>query len=196
MKNPEHRVRTTKKLLRDALMSLLTKKPLRSITVKELCESAGLNRGTFYAHYADVYDLLGQIEAEMKAEYFAALKPMLSDVAKLTPPKVTKKVFDCIETNADLCQVIIGPYGDREFARNLIRESKICSIESCRKFFPDAEEWRINTYVTFVYGGCYALMERWLREGMVERAATIADAAEKIMESGVAFLQQGIDHAV
>ena len=34
MKNPEHRVRTTKKLLRDALMSLLTKKPLRSITVK------------------------------------------------------------------------------------------------------------------------------------------------------------------
>jgi hypothetical protein len=50
--------------------------------------------------------------------------------------------------------------------------------------------------VTFVYGGCYALMERWLREGMVERAATIADAAEKIMESGVAFLQQGADHAV
>ena len=196
MKNPEHRVRTTKKLLRDALMSLLTKKPLRSITVKELCESAGLNRGTFYAHYADVYDLLGQIEAEMKAEYFAALKPMLSDVAELMPPKVTKKVFDCIETNADLCQVIIRPYGDREFARNLIRESKICSIESCRKFFPDAEEWRINTYVTFVYGGCYALMERWLREGMVERAATIADAAEKIMESGVAFLQQGADHAV
>lgn len=196
MKNPEHRVRTTKKLLRDALMSLLTKKPLRSITVKELCESAGLNRGTFYAHYADVYDLLGQIEAEMKAEYFAALKPMLSDIAELTPPKVTKKVFDCIETNSDLCQVIIGPYGDREFARNLIRESKICSIESCRKFFPDAEEWRINTYVTFVYGGCYALMERWLREGMVERAATIADAAEKIMESGVAFLQQGADHAV
>ncbi len=196
MKNPEHRVRTTKKLLRDALMSLLTKKPLRSITVKELCESAGLNRGTFYAHYADVYDLLGQIEAEMKANYFAALKPMLSDVADLTPPKVTKKVFDCLETNADLCRVIIGPYGDREFARNLIRESKICSIESCRKFFPDAEEWRINTYVTFVYGGCYALMERWLREGMVERAATIADAAEKIMESGVAFLQQGADHAV
>ena len=45
-------------------------------------------------------------------------------------------------------------------------------------------------------GSCYALMERWLREGMVERAATIADAAEKIMESGVAFLQQGADHAV
>lgn len=196
MKNPEHRIQTTKKLLRDALMSLLTEKPLRSITVKELCAHAGLNRGTFYAHYADVYDLLEQIEAEMKAEYFAALEPMLSAVAELSPPKVTKKVFDCIEANADLCRVIIGPYGDREFARNLIRESKICSIRSCRRFFPNAEEWRINTYVTFVYGGCYALMERWLREGMVEKAATIADAAEKIMEIGVGFLRQEDSHAV
>ena len=196
MKNPEHRIQTTKKLLRDALMSLLTEKPLRSITVKELCEHARLNRGTFYAHYADVYDLLEQIESEMKAEYFAALEPMLSSVAELSPPKVTKKVFECIEANADLCRVIIGPYGDREFARNLIRESKICSIRSCRRFFPNAEEWRINTYVTFVYGGCYALMERWLREGMVEKAAAIADAAEKIMENGVGFLRQEDSHAV
>ena len=176
-------------------MSLLTQKPLRSITVKELCEQAGLNRGTFYAHYADVYDLLEQIEAEMKVEYFAALEPMLSDVAELSPPKVTKKVFDCIETNADLCRVVMGPYGDREFARNLIKESKICSIQSCRRFFPDAEEWRINTYVTFVYGGCYALMERWLREGMVESAAAVADAAVQIMESGVAFCGKEGRHA-
>ena len=50
--------------------------------------------------------------------------------------------------------------------------------------------------MTFVYGGCYALMERWLREGMVESAATIADAAEKIMENGVAFLRQEDRHAV
>ncbi len=196
MKNPEHRVRTTKKHLREALMSFLAEKPLSSITVKELCERAGINRGTFYTHYTDVYDLLGQIEAEMKAEYFAALKPELSAEELLSPPKVTKKVFDCIEANADLCRVMIGPYGDREFARNLIRESKICSIRSCRRFFPNAEEWRINTYVIFVYGGCYALMERWLREGMVEKAAAVADAAEKIMENGVGFLRQEGSHAV
>ena len=138
MKNPEHRIQTTKKQLRNALMTILAEKPLSRITVKELCLLAKLNRGTFYAHYADVYDLLEQIEAEMKTEYFAALEPMLSAVAELSPPKVTKKVFDCIEANADLCRVIIGPYGDREFAWNLIRESKICSIQSCRRFFPES----------------------------------------------------------
>lgn len=189
MKNPEHRVQTTKKLLREALTTMLTEKPLRSITVKELCSRAALNRGTFYAHYADVYDLLEQIEAELEADFFAALNPMLKEDGTLTPPSVTRKVFECIETNADLCKVIIGPYGDKEFARRLIRKSKENSIQSCLQYFPKANMQQINAYFTFVSGGCFALMERWLREGMTESAAVLADAAEKIMEMGVGFLQ-------
>ena len=190
MKNPERRVRTSKKLLRNALMELLTEKSLRSITVKELCARAALNRGTFYAHYADVYDLMNQIETEMEAEFFAALEPMLSAAVQLPPPEVTKKVFECIEANADLCLVTIGPYGDKEFGRRLIRESKQAVVQSCLQYFPNADEWQINAYFTFISGGCYALMERWLREGMVESSETLANAAEQIMECGVAFLKQ------
>jgi AcrR family transcriptional regulator len=190
MHNPEHRVQTTKKLLRDALMTLLAEKPLRSITVKELCLRAKLNRGTFYAHYADVYDLLDRIEAEMEADFSAALAPMLSAAGQMTPPKVTKKVFECIEANADLCRVTIGPFGDKEFARKLIRESKISVVQSCRQYFPDADEWQINAYYTFISGGCFALMERWIREGMVESPEVLANAAEQIMESGAAFLRR------
>ncbi|MBQ2201501.1 MAG: hypothetical protein II412_02920 [Clostridia bacterium] len=32
-------------------------------------------------------------------------------------------------------------------------------------------------------------MERWICEGMVESPETLANAAERIMECGVAFLQ-------
>ena len=189
MHNPEHRVQTTKKLLRDALLTLLNEKPLRSITVKELCARAKLNRGTFYAHYRDVYDLMEQIEAEMKVAFFEALEPMISDAEPLPPPKLTKKVFECIETNADLCRVAIGPYGDREFTRRLLRESRERSIQSCLDAFPNADRWQIEAYFTFVTGGCYALMERWIRREMKESSADLANAAEKIMEMGIAFLQ-------
>ncbi len=61
----DHRTRLTKFLIRRALLALMRKKPIQSISVKELCELAGINRGTFYAHYRDVYDLLGSIEEEM-----------------------------------------------------------------------------------------------------------------------------------
>ena len=41
-----------------ALISLLKDKPLEYITVRELCEKAGVNRSTFYLHYDTIGDLL------------------------------------------------------------------------------------------------------------------------------------------
>ena len=56
-------VRMTKQRLYQALINLLQKKDLREITVRELTELAGISRGTFYFHYADIYALMEQMEA-------------------------------------------------------------------------------------------------------------------------------------
>lgn len=45
----DHRVRVTQRLIREAFTGLLKQKPIQSISIKELCEVAGINRGTFYA---------------------------------------------------------------------------------------------------------------------------------------------------
>ena len=59
----DRRTRVTRLLIRRAFTELLRRKPIQSITVKELCEEAGINRGTFYAHYTDIYALRDAIEA-------------------------------------------------------------------------------------------------------------------------------------
>ncbi len=61
----DRRVKKTKKQLRQALMDLMTEKPSKSISVRELAERADINRGTFYIHYQDVNDLLQRLEDEM-----------------------------------------------------------------------------------------------------------------------------------
>ncbi len=43
-----------------ALISLLKKKPFEYITVSEICETAGVNRSTFYLHYETIGDLLNE----------------------------------------------------------------------------------------------------------------------------------------
>ena len=45
-------------LMVEALLFLLEKKEYDSITVKEICEKAGVNRSTFYMHYDTKDDLL------------------------------------------------------------------------------------------------------------------------------------------
>lgn len=44
----------------EALLSLLEKKDLPYITVKEICEKAEVNRSTFYLHYETIDDLLSE----------------------------------------------------------------------------------------------------------------------------------------
>lgn len=47
--------------LADALKSLMQKKPIHQITVREITDACGLTRHTFYNHFHDVYELLAWI---------------------------------------------------------------------------------------------------------------------------------------
>ena len=40
----DHRTRLTKMMIRKAFMDLLKQKPIQSISIRELCETAGINR--------------------------------------------------------------------------------------------------------------------------------------------------------
>ena len=64
----DRRVRRTREQLKRALTQLLLEKPVREITVRELTDRADVNRGTFYAHYTDLYDMLEQMENEAIGE--------------------------------------------------------------------------------------------------------------------------------
>ena len=46
-----------------ALIELLEKKDFEYITIKEICERAGVNRSTFYLHYENTSDLLAETTA-------------------------------------------------------------------------------------------------------------------------------------
>ena len=55
-------------LLENALLELIEKQPFDKLTVKKICEKAGLNRSTFYAHYSDIYEMLEATELKLYQE--------------------------------------------------------------------------------------------------------------------------------
>ena len=56
-KKTDLRVIRTKRNIRAAFVELAKKKPVSKITVTELAEKAMINKGTFYLHYRDIYEL-------------------------------------------------------------------------------------------------------------------------------------------
>ena len=57
MNTRDLRVIKTQRAIHDAFLSLLRTKPLAKISVTELARIAEINKGTFYLHYRDIYDL-------------------------------------------------------------------------------------------------------------------------------------------
>lgn len=57
-KDLDPRVRRTRKMLQDALASLLRKKEFDKISIGDIAEESTLNRATFYDHYPDKFALL------------------------------------------------------------------------------------------------------------------------------------------
>ena len=189
MKKADQRTRLTRLLLRRALTDLMVQKPIQSISITELCAAAGLNRGTFYAHYTDIYDLLGQMEEEMMETFRSALQPLLNTSADdFSPLKITTGIFQCIKDNADLCSVTLGPYGDKQFAARLLALGRESCLTGYSKYFEGATPQQIDYFYAFVSAGCLGLLEKWLGEGLTADAAEIARIAEGIMLHGIRFL--------
>lgn len=65
-KKKDLRVVKTEKLLFTTIMELMKTKPLEEIKVSDICREAMINRSTFYAHYADKYELLVDLIAHIK----------------------------------------------------------------------------------------------------------------------------------
>lgn len=185
----DQRVRVTKKMIRDAFLKLLAAKPVRRITVRELCESAGINRGTFYAHYLDVYDLLEQIENELLEEFETSFSAQLGgDPERLTGADVCRAVFTLFQDNSELCAILLGDDSNKGIVEKFAEVAKRIYMNVYRTRFPEVSVPRLESFYLFVSAGCIALLKRWLEEGMPVSADVLAETAGGIMTEGMAFL--------
>ena len=69
-KNESKYFKTAEKM-HNALITLLDSKDFEYITIKEICETAGVNRSTFYLHYDNVNDLLQETVEAVYKDFFA-----------------------------------------------------------------------------------------------------------------------------
>ncbi|PMU45773.1 TetR family transcriptional regulator, partial [Pseudomonas sp. GP01-A3] len=72
----EIKVAKTKQLIRDTFVELIEEKGFESISVRDITMKAGLNRGTFYLHYQDKYDLMDKNQNEILVGLKDAMKDM------------------------------------------------------------------------------------------------------------------------
>lgn len=87
MKKSESKYFNTAVRMDRAFLELLEKKDMEYITVKEICEAAGVNRSTFYLHYETIDDLLAESVQYMNQQF--------QEHMKLGAEKFVSKIREC-----------------------------------------------------------------------------------------------------
>ena len=125
------RAAKTLRAIRGAFLELILKKPVDRITVKELAERAEINKGPFYLHYRDIYDLYRQLVAETAGK--TADRP---DLFEAPEAFVRTFLFAQVET---LGEGLSG--GERALlsARNI-------------RFFPEYPRCFLDAFAARIYG--------------------------------------------
>ena len=119
MKKQPHITEQTKNNLRIAFWSLYAQKPIEKISIKEITELAGYNRGTFYLYYNDVYDLLHQIEEEILGKITDVLNDSLEKNDTFDLSGQMGILLDLMQTYETYAAVLLSDHGDPHFATRL-----------------------------------------------------------------------------
>ncbi|GCE07104.1 TetR/AcrR family transcriptional regulator [Dictyobacter aurantiacus] len=125
------RAQRTHKLLREALVELLSEQHFESITVGELAQRAMINRATFYRHYLDKYDLVEKIFEEAAYELNSTIGPPrvgLDGIDGDQPPEAWVAFFEHVAQHRRLYGALLGKNGSSWFTRSM-REYTIGIME-------------------------------------------------------------------
>ena len=107
-KKEDLRVIKTRNLLYSTLIHLLGDKPFEEIKVSDICEKALINRSTFYAHYADKYELFSSFINDLKKSLILELDKNTSITNfKEYYLEMLKIFFKHIDANKDIYVAIM-----------------------------------------------------------------------------------------
>lgn len=150
-------VRNTKKRLREGLLDLLREKPLNKITVRELADKVDINRGTFYFHYSDVYDMVREMEEQFAQDFHEAL-----DVPEQQASEFLPICMRCIANHVDLCQLLLSENGDIAFLEKMktLVNDKCARLWMAKTDNPDPNI--MNIMNAFLIGGVVSALQAWL----------------------------------
>ena len=185
MKNHESKYYNTALLMNEALLILLEKKEYEFVTVKEICEKAGVNRSTFYLHYESLDDLLEETIANTNKKFQDAFNN--KTINPITLPK--EELFFLKEE--ELVPYLNFVKENKRIYKLMFKYSYIFKGEvKLKEFYDDIVTIVFDKYgvtkqerdYVFAYytSGVVAIIQKWLENDCIEDISFITNLIIKL----------------
>lgn len=181
IKKSSHKNATrSRHLIKTAFAELLNEKDLNKITVTDIVDRANISRGTFYAHYLDVYDLFAAVQTNM----MEAIDDLLNEYGVrnviLNPSEPIARALLFLEKNKDYyCMFATSANGEILQTRVVAKLEDIFTAEF-KEMVPKEHLSEVLCYLTFILGGVKTVTVHWLEGTLPVSADTLAQHLSKV----------------
>lgn len=161
------RIMLTKKLLKNSLTDMLQTQNIYQVSIRELCQNAGINRSTFYKYYGSQFDLLTEMEQDLLASVDQMLA-MQKDYSK----NVIEQILMYLEQNIDFIRLLINSNVDPEFPKKMFSLPPIQRmINELLASLPENESEYFHRFLLF---GSYEIIRTWINKENRESSEWLA----------------------
>lgn len=181
LKSPQRRT-LTRRLIREAMLDLLQTQPLSKISVRELCDAAGVNRTTFYNHYHDTSEVLAEIEELFLAQLSTDGTPHAESVGLAHH---IESLCTRLQKNRNVALILMENNADPHFFEKLLAiQDHGFFWQQLSNAYP-ADECALLR--DFLSTGAYALVFRWLKNDCRQSPKQIGRLLSRTIQTGVLF---------
>lgn len=174
----------TKKIIKDAFIEIYKLKTIDSISVKEITNKVGFNRGTFYIHYDDIYDLLREVEDEVLSEFHKVGHKIkeynISHFDPKEPIPAMLEILKYMKSKRNYIEALLGQNGYPSFSikcKNIMKQYIFTKLK--------IENEKYSDYLLeYIISGNIGVVIYWVQTGMVIPAEELALLLGKIIIKG------------
>ncbi|NQX47670.1 TetR/AcrR family transcriptional regulator [Paenibacillus tritici] len=164
----------TRALIEENFLQLMEQEGFHKVSVRNLAQRTHINRGTFYLHFTDKYDLLEQLQSEILTglEQIMVVRivhaEMLEHYLNSAPYPPLVHIFEYLQQHGQRIGLFLGAKGEAGFPgqfKEVIRRSFYRKLEVNGVFaeHPEIPPEYLAAHSASIFLG---ITEEWLRSGM------------------------------
>lgn len=180
------KVKYTKMVIRESLFKLLKTKQLNQITVKELCRLADINRGTFYSHYTDLFDLVEKLEEELIRNMRALIK--FENIGQENQLEMFVDIFSHIKNNAEDYQIILLNPNSSRILDEITAEAYEHHLLALKDIQVPISKNMVDYSFALVSSGSARVIMKWIQNDYAESPQEMARLINYFTNTGFSSL--------
>jgi AcrR family transcriptional regulator len=175
------RVRRTRRMLRDALVSLILEKDFASISIKEITERADVAYITFFRHFDSLEQLLMKALDEGLVELLGYIETLAKQSETSALEMEGRLIFEYVEQKADLFRILFKSQSVARVRKKVVQNIAVIFQKSCLPVARSGNPVTIAITSNHIATSLLALIEWWLDNNMKPAAAQMGKVYKSLM---------------